>query len=246
MKGNLLILVGLLAANTAAQEMDTTTVIPTDTVITTETYNDAAVVREILKKCGFTDADCKKNVVMEQGRVVSLDLSNTDISKDGLSEIPSEIGELTALREFSCRENSVVVLPPEIGQLRSLEKLDLASNRIVSLPIQIAHLEKLTHLDLRHNRMETLFPQIDYLKNLRYLQLWGNRLTVLDKNVTHLVLLRELYLKDNRLTTLPDAIVRMNLTYVDLYGNRFCDLNPALDAWAKKADKRYKQYQKCW
>lgn len=246
MKGHLGVLTGLLAIFVAAQEMDSTSVLPPDTVITIETFNDEAVVRGILKKCGFTEADFKKRVVMEQSRVVALDLSNTDISKDGISEISGEIGELTALREFSCRENSIVVLPPEIGQLRSLEKLDLASNRIVSLPIQMAHLEKLTHLDLRHNRMETLFPQIDYLKNLRYLQLWGNRLTVLDENVTRLVLLRELYLKDNRLTTIPDDIVRMNLTYVDLHGNRLCDLNPALDTWAKKADKRYKLYQKCW
>jgi len=208
--------------------------------------NDAAIVQTILTKCELTALTLEDVATMENGRVVTLDLKNRDISKDGISYLPPEIGNLTELRVLVCSGNMIDSIPPEIASCVNLQKLDCASNRITALPPAIGSLSKLTHLDVRHNRVETIAPEIADCKSLYLLQLTGNKLTELNIAVTKIASLKELYLKDNRLVTLPSAIAKNTYQYIDFIGNKLCTLPPALDAWAKKVDKRYKEQQKCW
>lgn len=208
--------------------------------------NDEAIARGILDNCGLKGLKITDVATIEEGRVVSLDLNNKDISKDGFDKLPPEIGQLTALRSLSFKGNIVEALPPEIGNLVMLEKLDANSNRISALPAEIGKLVNLKDLDLRHNRLETLPVEIGELKNLEFLRLWVNRLTFLPTAIAKLTSLKELYLKDNRLTTLPVEITSMKLEYIDLIGNKLCKLDPKLEAWMIKLDKRYKETQKCW
>jgi Leucine-rich repeat (LRR) protein len=208
--------------------------------------DDIKVVRTILDKCGLEDVSVTDVAKIEEGRVVSLNLNNKDVSKDGFSVLPPEIGQLTALRSLSCKGNTITSLPPEIGNLTLLEKLDANSNKISALPAEIGKLENLKDLDLRHNGLETLPDEIGGLKKLEFLRLWGNKLTSLTSAITELTSLKELYLKDNRLSTLPVGITNMKLAYIDLIGNKLCKLDPKIEAWMIKLDNRYKETQKCW
>jgi Leucine-rich repeat (LRR) protein len=208
--------------------------------------DDLAIVSNILKKCGMTDVSAQQVSVVENGRVVSLDLTNKDIAKDGISSIPSEIGQLTELKKFVCCNNSVTEIPAEIGNLTKLEQLILQSNRIQSLTTAIGKCVSLVDLDLRHNQIDVIPGEIGDLNKLTRLWLWGNKLTALNSAVTQIKSLRELYLKDNRLTTLPQGITKMNLTYFDVLENKICDPDPQLKAWLIKKDKRFKETQKCW
>jgi Leucine-rich repeat (LRR) protein len=55
-------------------------------------------------------------------------LSKLDFSGcDKLSEIPSDIGRLSSLRELSFHESVIVNLPESIAHLSSLKSLDLTS-----------------------------------------------------------------------------------------------------------------------
>ena len=207
--------------------------------------SDASIVQSLLEKCGLSGATVSDVAVMENGRAVTLDLSNKDVSKDGITVLPSEIGQLTALRELICTENSIKTIPPEIGNCVKLRKLNLASNRIVVIPPEIGKLKNLTSLDLRHNGIEKVPAALGKCGNLEFLWLWGNKMSELDPAITKLKKLKELYLNDNRLTTLPIGITRMRIIYIDLVGNKLCNLSPALDAWAKKIDTKYRSMQKC-
>jgi len=208
--------------------------------------SDMAVVQTIIEKCGIEGVTAKDVATEEDGRIVTLDLKNRDISKDGISFLPPEIGQLTGLKVLIASGNIIDSIPAEIGQLTELTRLDLASNRIVAIPSTIGNCVNLTHLDLRHNRLSVLPPEIGNCKKLFLLQLWGNKLTEVTDAITKLPVLEEIYLKDNRLTTLPVGITKMKINYIDIIGNKMCDLSPKLDAWFKKKDKRYRETQKCW
>ncbi|MBN1577873.1 MAG: leucine-rich repeat domain-containing protein [Chitinispirillaceae bacterium] len=209
-------------------------------------HNDIIDVQNILDRCGMQGTAAQDIYVMENGRVVSLDLKNRDISKDGISFLPPEIGKLTALRVLNCSGNIIDSIPSEIGSLGNLQKLDMSSNRIVVVSPAIGNLSSLTHLDLRHNRIASLPPEIEQCKKLAVLQLWGNKLISLDDAVTRLPALEELYLNDNRLTSLPADIVKLKLRYIDFSGNRLCTLDATISAWAMKKDPHFNETQKCW
>ena len=209
-------------------------------------YDDYMTLKGILKECGIADEHLSKVSVMENGRVVFLDLSNREISEDGIRVLPYAIGNLTELQVLIARDNVIASIPDAIFRLTKLRTLTLSSNRIVSLPPEIGQLENLDTLDLRNNSIETLPEEIGKLKKLTYLQLWGNRLTKLPASILKLSSLRELYLKNNRLTDLPDGLISMkSLTYIDFQGNYICDPSPAMAKWLKGKHDQYRALQKC-
>lgn len=211
-----------------------------------QSIDDASVVKAIIEKTGAQNITLENATVIENGRVVSLNLSNRDISKDGISFLPPEIGSLTELRELDISGNIIDSLPSEIGNLINLQKLNAGNNRIVELPSTIGKLTNLTHLDLRYNRLAQLPAELEQCKKLKILQLWGNKLVTIGDFITKMSSLEEIYLKDNRLTTLPVGITNMKLRYIDFMGNKICKPDAVLEAWLKKRDKNYKQAQKCW
>jgi Leucine-rich repeat (LRR) protein len=207
--------------------------------------DDMAVVQTIITKCGLSSS-VQDVAVVENGRVVSLDLRNKEINKDGFSFLPSEIGSLSALKVLNCSGNIIDSMPWEIGMLTDLQKLDMSSNRLVYIVSAIGKLKNLVTLDLRHNRIVELPWGIGECKKLVTLQLWGNKLTSLNDEIVSLPALEELYLNDNRLTSLPPAIMKMKLLYIDFSGNKLCSLDADLTAWAKKKDAHFTETQKCW
>jgi hypothetical protein len=209
--------------------------------------DETFVVRSILDQCGFKDESPEKRAVFENGKVISFDLSNKDVAKDGIKNIPSDIGKLTSMKTFICKSNNLMMLPPEIGNCAALVKLDLSSNSLMELPLEIGRLSNLEQLDLRYNQLEALPYTIGYLKQLKVLRLWSNKLKNLDPAIANLPFLKELYLKDNRLTDLPENVTYMRLlSYIDIIGNKICNPEPKVDKWLKQHDKDYKQTQKCW
>ena len=208
--------------------------------------NDSAIVHQILNECGLFTVKIEQVTVWDSGRVVSLDLSNNDLSQDGFKALPVAVCSLTQLRTLMAKNNSISSIPLGLFKLKNLQKLDLASNKISFIPPAIAELENLETLDLRYNGFGFLPPEIGKLKKLVVLQLWGNKMVELEPAVTQLPALKELYLKDNRLTTLPEGITRMkSLVYFDLAGNYICKPSLKIDAWLKKNDDRYREAQRC-
>lgn len=74
-----------------------------------------------------------------------------NLSGLGLTALPPETGQLTALRKLDLSYNQLRALPPEIGQLSALTELQLQSNQLNTLPREIGLLSELRELYLHWN-----------------------------------------------------------------------------------------------
>jgi Leucine-rich repeat (LRR) protein len=105
------------------------------------------------------------------GRLIQLHLCDLE-----LSQIPSELGQFSALRELQMNYNRLSSLPAELGQLTSLQQLQVSHNRLSSLPAELGQLTSLRRLDLGHNRLSSLPAELGHLPFLHLLQVNGNPL----------------------------------------------------------------------
>ncbi|MCI5116254.1 MAG: hypothetical protein D3912_15860 [Candidatus Electrothrix sp. AX1] len=99
-----------------------------------------------------------------------------DLYWQDLTELPSELFQLTKLTKLNLWHNQLSSLPPEIVNLANLQVLYLSLNRLSLLPSQLTQLTNLQKLDLINNQL-SIFPiEIAQLTNLRELHLDGNPL----------------------------------------------------------------------
>ena len=105
------------------------------------------------------EAEEWSGVLMENGRVVELDLNGVGLT----GAIPAEIGQLTSLETLYIQCNRLTRLPAEIGQLTSLKELELFNNQLTSVPEGIGELTSLTHLNLNDNPLTSLPVEIGQL-----------------------------------------------------------------------------------
>ena len=103
-----------------------------------------------------------------------------DLGGLGLTNLPTEIDQLTAVEHLSLRDNHLTQLPTTIGNLTNLRQLSIADNHLTHLPPAIGRLTNLTHLNLRNNQLTQLPAEITSLTSLKMLQLSGNPLPLPD------------------------------------------------------------------
>ncbi len=143
-----------------------------------------------------------------------------DLIAMALTQLPPEIGKLTALTELSLDGNQLTQLPPEIGKLTALTELWLSGNQLTQLPPEIGKLTALTELWLDGNQLTQLPPAIGKLTALTRLWLDSNQLTQLPPEIGKLTALTELFLTGNQLTQLPPEIGKLTaLTRLRLDSN---------------------------
>ncbi|MBL7220847.1 MAG: SUMF1/EgtB/PvdO family nonheme iron enzyme [Phycisphaerae bacterium] len=160
--------------------------------------------------------------------------SDLDLSGLGLSELPSELWELTNLTTLDLSFNGLETLPPEIGKLINLRTLDLRHNALATLPPEIGKLTSLTVLDLWKNDLTTLPPEIGELTRLTVLDLRYNSLAALPHGIVELTSLKALGLSKNHLTALPPEIGKLtSLTTLDLWKNGLTALPPEIGKLTK-------------
>ncbi|MEZ4888848.1 MAG: hypothetical protein R3E32_29245 [Chitinophagales bacterium] len=92
-------------------------------------------------------------------------LISLTLSKTALKNLPSEIGELSNLKNLLVLGGGQLEsIPEEIGQLSNLETLDLWRNKLVSLPSSIKNLTKLKVLNIGENKFSD--SEIDQIKQM--------------------------------------------------------------------------------
>jgi Leucine-rich repeat (LRR) protein len=79
-------------------------------------------------------------------------VATLNLSNQGLSSLPPEIGQLSKLQTLDLNYNQLTSLPDAIGQLTSLRALYLNRNRLRSLPVAINKLRNLQTLHLNYIR----------------------------------------------------------------------------------------------
>lgn len=154
-----------------------------------------------------------------------------DISNNRISNIASEIIELTELKSFICRNNNLSVdsIPKDFGLMKSLTLLNVSGNSFSDVPMQFTELNRLKSLYIGGNEISNIPREIGNLKKLEILYLGGNRLKVIPTEVGQMESLVSLVLSDNYIEQLPNSLARLkNLQSLGLHNNRLSTLPPEL------------------
>ncbi|XP_008787754.2 leucine-rich repeat receptor-like serine/threonine-protein kinase BAM1 [Phoenix dactylifera] len=128
------------------------------------------------------------------GRVVSLDISNLNLS----GPIPPELSLLSGLRYLNLSNNVFNgTFPSALSSLKNLRVLDIYNNNLTGvLPVDVADLPALRHLHLGGNFFSgAIPPEYGRWEHIEYLAISGNELGgPIPPELGNLTSLRELYI----------------------------------------------------
>ncbi len=148
-----------------------------------------------------------------------------DLSGQGLTEIPAEIGKLTQLETLSLWRNQISKIPEYITNLSNLTILNLGDNQISEIPECITNLSDLTELYLGGTQISEIPDCITNLSNLTRLDLSGNQISKIPESIANLSNLTELNLGSNQISEIPESITTLtNLTRLYLYSNQISEI----------------------
>ncbi|XP_077583796.1 leucine-rich repeat and calponin homology domain-containing protein 1 isoform X5 [Stigmatopora nigra] len=151
-----------------------------------------------------------------------LDLSDTveaDLSKNRLSDVPSEVCHLVALETLNLYHNCIRSIPDTIISLHSLTALNLSRNQLSSLPACLCTLP-LRVLNASNNKLVSLPESVGQLHRLMELDISCNELTTLPRHIGRLRELRELNVRRNLLCVLPEDLSDLPLVKLDFSCNK--------------------------
>ncbi|KAM8749103.1 leucine-rich repeat and calponin homology domain-containing protein 1 isoform 2-T2 [Acanthopagrus schlegelii] len=150
------------------------------------------------------------------------DLTDTveaDLSKNRLTDIPSEVCLLVALETLNLYHNCIRTIPDSIISLQSLTSLNLSRNQLGSLPACLCGLP-LRVLNASNNRLVCLPETIGQLRRLMELDISCNEITALPRYIGRLKALRELNVRRNLLCVLPEDLAELPLVKFDFSCNK--------------------------
>lgn len=102
-------------------------------------------------------------------------LQYLDVGSNLLSDLPQNLSNLLYLREVVISNNKFTKIPESIYEVESLEILLASDNQIVEINVPgLAKLKRLATLDLGNNNIGHVPPELGNLKQLRNLELKGN------------------------------------------------------------------------
>ena len=138
--------------------------------------------------------DSKRIEISDDGRVISLNLSNLELKvldqsigelnslsdlavdyNNCLTSLPDTIGNLCLLEKFSVDYGYLTSLPDTIGNLGSLKLFTVCKNQLTSLPKSIGNLSSLQILDVNYNCLTSLPESIGNLSSLQDFYAVGNQ-----------------------------------------------------------------------
>ncbi|KAK5889835.1 hypothetical protein CesoFtcFv8_013415 [Champsocephalus esox] len=147
------------------------------------------------------------------------DTVDADLSKNRLSDVPTEICHLVALENLNLYHNCIRTIPDAIICLQSLTSLNLSRNQLCSLPSCLCNLP-LRVLNASNNKLVNLPETIGQLHNLMELDISCNEITALPRHIGRLKALRELNVRRNLLCVLPEDLASLPLVKFDFSCNK--------------------------
>lgn len=129
------------------------------------------------------------------------------IRMSGFEEVPEEIGKLTDIKFLSIEnlDDMSICLPSEIGKLKQLEEFSAYGCHMVALPEEFGELTNLKIVNLNQNSFSVFPEQILKLKKLESLAINFN-FEVLPDGICNLMHLKYLYLPEANISYLPEKI----------------------------------------
>ncbi|NXT34424.1 LRCH1 protein, partial [Pelecanoides urinatrix] len=143
----------------------------------------------------------------------------SDLSKNRLTEIPTELCHFVSLETLNLYHNCIKIIPDAIVNLQMLTYLNLSRNQLSSLPACLCGLP-LKVLIASNNKLGSLPEEIGQLKQLMELDVSCNEITVLPQQIGQLKSLKELNVRRNYLEVLPQELVQLPLVKFDFSCNK--------------------------
>ncbi len=156
-------------------------------------------------------------------------LTQLDLARLGLKELPPEIGKLSNLTQLNLSRNQITEIPEVLGKLSNLTQLYLWNNQITEIPEGLGKLSNLTRLILRSNQITEIPEVLGKLSNLTQLDLRNNQITEIPERLGKLSNLTQLSLGSNQITEIPERLGKLsNLTLLDLSSNQITEIPEVL------------------
>ncbi|NEP17061.1 MAG: GTP-binding protein [Leptolyngbya sp. SIO4C1] len=165
-----------------------------------------------------------------------------DLSGQGLTELPPEIGKLTQLEklvlgrvdewEYSDGQskpklvtNELSSLPPELAALENLKELSLSGNPLRHLPAVIFELKFLTILDLTAIKVVKIPECVSQLTNLTCIEFSSNYISEIPEYISQLKNLVTFTLYSNYISEIPECISQLkNLSILGIDSNQIKEI----------------------
>ncbi|KAK2840376.1 hypothetical protein Q5P01_014116 [Channa striata] len=147
------------------------------------------------------------------------DSVEADLSKNRLTDVPSEVCHLVALETLNLYHNCIRTIPDSIIGLQSLTSLNLSRNQLGFLPTCLCSLP-LRVLNASNNKLVSLPETIGQLHGLMELDVSCNEITALPRHISRLKALRELNVRRNLLCVLPEDLAELPLVKFDFSCNK--------------------------
>uniref|UniRef100_A0A8D2QPB5 Leucine rich repeats and calponin homology domain containing 1 n=1 Tax=Zosterops lateralis melanops TaxID=1220523 RepID=A0A8D2QPB5_ZOSLA len=141
------------------------------------------------------------------------------LSKNRLTEVPTELCHFVSLETLNLYHNCIKVIPDAIVNLQMLTYLNLSRNQLSSLPACLCGLP-LKVLIASNNKLGSLPEEIGQLKQLMELDVSCNEITALPQQIGQLKSLKELNVRRNYLEVLPQELVQLPLVKFDFSCNK--------------------------
>lgn len=147
-------------------------------------------------------------------------ITELDVCKNDVSEIPSEISECKNLKRLDLlKAYCLAKLPENIGELENLEFLRVSLTNVDELPESIGNLKKLKYLYFDNCDITTVPKSIGGCESLVVLDLHSNDITEVPDSITNLKNLKSLDLGYTKITSLPENIGELTeMIRLDLFG----------------------------
>ena len=148
-------------------------------------------------------------------------LLSLNVRDNKITSLPTNIGELTELRDFDLSKNQLAYLPLSMGLMTGLHRLNVDENPFESPPMEIVHkgrepileyLRSLSHgssssdIDLRDQGLERVPVHVMQFNTMTKLVLDNNELIELPENLGILTHLRVFSFVNNKITLMPDSV----------------------------------------
>ncbi|XP_067883135.1 DISP complex protein LRCH3-like isoform X1 [Heterodontus francisci] len=146
-------------------------------------------------------------------------VTETDLSKNRLSEVPSEICQYISLETLNLYHNCVRNIPSAITNLQALTYLNVSRSQLCVLPAYLCCLP-LKVLITSNNKLTSLPEDIGCLRHLRELDVSCNEIQTLPSQIGNLESLRDLNMRRNQLVTLPEELSELPLVRLDFSCNK--------------------------
>ncbi|CAG2160446.1 unnamed protein product [Oppiella nova] len=169
-----------------------------------------------------------------------VDLTELDLSSNGLPRVPDAVFTLKSLRRLNLSDNCLTQITHTIDEdWPHLEVLNVSRNKLNSLPHSLCKLTNLRRLYVNDNHLdfEGIPGGIGKLYNLEVFMAANNNLELIPEGVVRCGKLKKLILANNRLITLPDAIhLLTDLSVLDLSNNPDLIMPPKPSEYAKRLE----------